>query len=88
MSELNAMAKESEGLRLVRSLEEARGCTLRVAGRRTGFNGISVCEGMVVRKIELKTIVNSDYWFAINGLYGIESLFFDHQYYLYFTLVN
>ncbi len=80
------MAKESQSTRLVRSLEEFRGCSLQVTGRRAGFNGLSVCNGTVVRKIELKTVSNSDNWFAINGLYGIDSLFFDPQYYLYFVL--
>jgi len=61
---------------------------LEVAGRRSGFNGLSVCNGEVIRKIELKTVENSDDWFAINGLYGIESLFFDTRYYLYFALIK
>jgi hypothetical protein len=82
------MAKEGKGIRLVRSLEESRGCILQVAGRRSGFNGLSVCQGEVIRKIELKTVGNSDDWFAINGLYGIESLFFDTRYYLYFALIR
>ncbi len=82
------MAKEGKGIRLVRSLEESRGCKLEVAGRRSGFNGLSVCQGEVVRKIELKTVENLDDWFAINGLYGIESLFFDTRYYLYFALIR
>jgi len=82
------MAKEGKGIRLVRSLEASRGCVLEVAGRRSGFNGLSVCNGEVLRKIELKTVENSDDWFAINGLYGIESLFFDTRYYLYFALIR
>lgn len=61
---------------------------MKVASKRTGFNGISICQGSIVRKIEVKAIVNSDDWFAINGLYGVESLFFDPQYFLYFVLVN
>lgn len=73
-------------MRLIKSLEEFRGCDLKVAGRRVGFNGLSVCNGDVVRKIELKTVDKSDNWFAINGIYGIESLSFDPQYYLYFVL--
>ena len=88
MTSESGMAKESQSTRLVRSLEAARGCVLQVANRRSGFNGLSVCEGTVVRKIELKTVINTDYWFAINGLYGIQSLFFDPQYYLYFVLAN
>ena len=88
MADFSSMAKESLSTRLVRQLEEARGCTLRIAGRRSGFNGLSVCDGDVVRKIELKTVDRSDNWFAINGVYGIESLFFDPDYYLYFVLIN
>jgi hypothetical protein len=82
------MAKESRSNRLVGELEEFRGCTLQTTGRRTGFNGLAICHGNVVRKIEIKTVDRSDYWFAINGLHGIESLFLDPKYYLYFVLVN
>lgn len=88
MTELTSMAKESRSTQLVRELEEFRGCALKVAGRRAGFNGLSVYKGNVVRKIEVKTVDKSDYWFAINGLRGIECLFFDPQYYLYFVLVK
>jgi hypothetical protein len=85
---LSNLAKESRSNRLVKDLEEFRGCTLRIAGRRAGFNGLSVYDKDVVRKIEIKTVDRSDNWFAINGLYGIEKLFFDSQYYLYFVLIN
>jgi hypothetical protein len=88
MADLSGMAKERLSNTLVRDLEEFRGCTLQITGRRAGFNGLSVCEGTVVRKIELKTVDRTDYWFAINGVYGIESLFFDPRYYLYFVLIN
>jgi hypothetical protein len=85
-NDTNAMAKESESFQLVRSLEQFRGCEMKTANRRMGFNGVSICDGSIIRKVEVKTVVNSDNWFAINGLYGIESLFFDPQYYLYFVL--
>jgi hypothetical protein len=85
---LSSLAKESRSNRLVKDLEEFRGCTLRIAGRRAGFNGLSVYDDDVVRKIEIKTVDRSDNWFAINGLYGIEKLFFDPQYYLYFVLIT
>lgn len=88
MSELSSLAKESRSNSIVKDLERFRGCTLQIARRRAGFNGLSVCNGDVVRKIELKTVDRSDNWFAINGTYGIESLFFDPQYYLYFVLIN
>ena len=85
---LSSMAKESRSTNLVRNLEEFRGCRLQVTGRRAGFNGLLVCNDTVIRKIELKTVEKSDNWFAINGLYGIESLFFDPTYFLYFVLTN
>lgn len=88
MAELTSLAKESLSNKIVKDLEKFRGCTLQITGRRTGFNGLSVCNGVVVRKIELKTVDRSDNWFAINGVYGIQSLFFDPQYYLYFVLIN
>lgn len=88
MSDLSSLAKESRSNRIVRDLEEFRGCVLQLTGRKTGFNGLSVCDGNVIRKIEVKTVDRSDDWFAINGTYGIQSLFFDAQYYLYFVLVN
>jgi hypothetical protein len=88
MSELSSLAKESRSNKIVKDLEQFRGCTLQIARRRAGFNGLSVCSGNVVRKIELKTVDRSDDWFAINGTYGIESLFFDPQYFLYFVLIN
>lgn len=88
MTELSSLAKESRSNVIVKDLERFRGCTLQIARRRAGFNGLSVCNGDVVRKIELKTVDRSDDWFAINGTYGIESLFFDPQYYLYFVLIN
>jgi hypothetical protein len=88
MSELSSLAKESRSNKLVKGLEKFRGCDLRIAGRREGFNGLSVCDGDVIRKVEIKTVDRSDDWFAINGTYGISSLFFDPQYYLYFVLVN
>lgn len=85
---LSTMAKESISAELVKDLEEYRGLTLQTAPRRSGFNGLSVCDGEVVRKIEIKTVDRSDNWFAINGLLGIECLLFDPQYYLYFVLIR
>ncbi|HWS89446.1 MAG TPA: hypothetical protein VN282_20910 [Pyrinomonadaceae bacterium] len=88
MNELSSLAKESRSNTIVKDLERFRSCTLQIARRRAGLNGLSVCNGNVTRKIELKTVDRSDDWFAINGTYGIESLFFDPQYYLYFVLIN
>ena len=88
ISRLSTMAKESISTELVKGLEEHRGLTLQIAPRRSGFNGLSVRNGEVVRKIEIKTVDRSDNWFAINGLRGIECLFFDPQYYLYFVLIR
>lgn len=82
------MAKESISTELVKGLEEYQGLTLQIAPRQSGFNGLSVRNGEVMRKIEIKTVDRSDNWFAINGLRGIECLFFDPQYYLYFVLIR
>ena len=88
MRQLSTMGKESLGTQLVKDLEEFQGLTLQMAPRRAGFNGLAIRNGDVVKKIEIKTVDKSDNWFAINGLRGIESLFFDPQYYLYFVLVR
>lgn len=82
------MAKESLSTELVKDFEESQGLALQIAPRGSGFNGLSVRNGEVVRKIEIKTVDRSDNWFAINGLRGIECLFFDPQYYLYFVLIR
>lgn len=40
-----------------------------------------------VRKIEVKTVEKGDRWFAVNGLQGIERLFLDKDYWIYFALL-
>jgi hypothetical protein len=85
---LSTMAKESLSTQLVKDLEEFQGLVLQIAPRQAGFNGLAVRNGNVIRKIEIKSVDKSDNWFAINGLRGIECLFFDPQYYLYFVLIR
>jgi len=78
---------ESRGWALVASLETFKGCTIKIVQKGTGFNGLSTNLSGKLRKIELKTVGKSDNWFAINGLAGIESLFFDDLYWLYFSII-
>ena len=78
---------ESQGWALVASLETFKGCTIKIVAKGSGFNGLSTGLSGKVRKIELKTVAKSDDWFAINGLAGIENLFFDDSYWLYFSII-
>ncbi len=78
---------EARGWALVSALENFRGFTLTVTNRRSGFNGLSISKSGEVRKIEVKTVGRSDKWFAINGLYGIERMFLDKDYWIYFALL-
>lgn len=78
---------EKSGWILIASLETYRGCSIQPAEKQSGFNGLSTSQSGEIRKIELKTILNSDNWFAINGLPGIEKLFFDENYWLYFAIL-
>jgi hypothetical protein len=78
---------ESRGWALVASLETFKGCTINIVAKGSGFNGLSTSLSGKVRRIELKTVEKSDDWFAINGLAGIENLFFDDLYWLYFSIV-
>lgn len=72
---------------MVASLETFKGCTIKIVTKGSGFNGLSTSLSGKVRKIELKTVKKSDDWFAINGLAGIEKLFFDDLYWLYFSVI-
>lgn len=78
---------EARGWALIAALETFRGCSLKFANKQSGFNGLSVSQGGEKRKIELKTVERSDNWFAINGMEGIKKLFFDDEYWLYFSLI-
>lgn len=78
---------EARGWGLVASLETFRGFSTTMTTRRSGFNGLSISKSGEVRKIEIKTVERSDKWFAINGLTGIEKLFSDKDYWIYFVLV-
>jgi hypothetical protein len=87
MASLHGNTTEKSGWILIASLETYRGCSIIPAKRQSGFNGLSTSESGKIRKIELKTIHKSDNWFAINGLAGIEKLFFDEDYWLYFAIL-
>ncbi|MBA7672273.1 hypothetical protein ES703_80448 [subsurface metagenome] len=87
MEKVHGGTTESLGWALVASLETFRGCSIKFASKGSGFNGISISKSGETRKIELKTVSRSDSWFAINGLTGIKKLFFDENYWLYFSLL-
>jgi hypothetical protein len=87
MEKIHGGTTESRGWALIASLETFRGCSIKFASKGSGFNGMSISKSGAARKIELKTISNSDNWFAINGLTGIKKLFFDKDYWLYFCLL-
>lgn len=87
MEKVHGGTTESRGWALVASLETFRGCSIKFASKGSGFNGVSVSKSGETRKIELKTVSRSDNWFAINGLKGIKKLFFDENYWLYFSLL-
>lgn len=88
MERVHGGTTEARGWALIASLETFRGCSLKFANKRSGFNGLSVSNHGETRKIELKTVGHSDNWFAINGLQGIKKLFFDDEYWLYFSLID
>ena len=87
MPKIHGGSTETLGWSLVSSLETYRGCSIRLANKKSGFNGLSTNLLGEIRKIELKTVYKSDDWFAINGLAGIEKLFFDKNYWLYFAII-
>jgi len=87
MEKVHGGTTESRGWALIASLETFRGCSIKFASKGSGFNGMSVSMSGETRKIELKTVSRSDNWFAINGLQGIKKLFFDEEYWLYFSLL-
>jgi len=87
MEKVHGSTTEAHGWALVASLETFRGCSVKFAPKGSGFNGISTSMSGEKRKIELKTVSHSDNWFAINGLQGIKKLFFDENYWFYFSLL-
>src|SRR6266851_7212347 len=78
---------EARGWGLVTSRETSLGFSLSLTNKRSGFNGLSISKSGDVRKIEVKTVHKSDRWFAVNGLQGIERLFLDKDYWIYFALL-
>jgi|SRR5271157_3536875 len=87
MADEHTSKVEARGWGLVTSLETSRGFSVSLTAKRSGFNGLSISKSGDVRKIEVKTIHKSDAWFAINGLQGIERLFLDKDYWIYFALL-
>ncbi|MDR0927377.1 MAG: hypothetical protein LBO69_06375 [Ignavibacteria bacterium] len=77
---------EKVGTGLVASLETFKGAKIELAHRSSGFNGLSVYKDGRTRKIEVKTMMQSDKWIAINGIRAIDKLFFDRDYWIYFAL--
>jgi hypothetical protein len=77
---------EKIGTGLVCSLETFKGAKIELVKRLSGFNGLSVYKDGKVRKIEIKTMQNSDKWIAINGVRAIDKLFFERDYWIYFVL--
>ena len=87
MAEEHSSRVEVRGWGLVTSLETSRGFSLSITAKRSGFNGLSISKSGEVRKIEVKAVGTSDKWFAVNGLQGIERLFLDKDYWIYFALL-
>lgn len=87
MSEEHSSRVEVRGWGLVTSLETTRGFSLTITAKRSGFNGLSISKSGEVRKIEVKAVGKSDRWFAVNGLQGIERLFLDKDYWIYFAFL-
>ncbi len=86
-AEEQTLRVEARGWGLVTSLETSRHFSLSLTNKRSGFNGLSISKSGDVRKIEVKTVHKSDRWFAVNGLQGIERLFLDKDYWIYFSLL-
>ncbi len=82
----HANTTEKIGTGLVCSLETYKGANIQLVKRLSGFNGLSVYKDGEVRKIEIKTMQNSDKWIAVNGAKAINKLFFENDYWFYFVL--
>lgn len=87
MTDEHTSRVEARGWGLVTSLETFRGFSLSITAKRSGFNGLSISKSGEVRKIEVKTVEKGDKWFAVNGIQGIERLFLDKDYWIYFALL-
>jgi len=87
MAEEHSSRVEVRGWGLVTSLETSRGFSLTITAKRSGFNGLSISKSGEVRKIEVKAVGKGDRWFAVNGLQGIERLFLDKDYWIYFAML-
>lgn len=84
---LHPNALEKVGVGLACSVETYRGCNIQLVKKTSGFNGLSTNKYGEVRKIEVKTMQNSFNWIAISSTIGIDKLFFERDYWIYFVLV-
>jgi hypothetical protein len=87
MSEMSPNSLEKVGVGLACSVETFRGCNIQLVKKTSGFNGLSTNKDGEVRKIEVKTMQNSFNWIAISSVIGIDKLFFERDYWIYFVLV-
>jgi hypothetical protein len=87
MTEQNPMALEKVGVGLVCSVETFRGCEIRLVKRTSGFNGLSTNKDGEVRKIEVKSMQRSFNWIAVSSLTGIDKLFNERDYWIYFVIL-
>jgi hypothetical protein len=87
MEGINPNSLEKVGIGLACSVETFRGCNIQLVKRTSGFNGLSTNKDGEVRKIEVKTMQNSFNWIAISSIIGIDKLFFERDYWIYFVLV-
>lgn len=87
MREQHPGSIEKVGVGLVCSVETFRGCTIQLVKKESGFNGLSTNKNGEVRKIEVKSMEKSFHWIAISSLIGIDKLFFERDYWIYFVLL-
>ncbi len=78
---------EKVGVGLVCSVETFKGCSIQLVHKESGFNGLSTNRKGEVRKIEVKSMEKSFHWIAISSIIGIDKLFFERDYWIYFVLL-
>jgi hypothetical protein len=87
MREQHLGSIEKVGVGLACSVETFRGCRIQLLKKESGFNGLSTSNNGEVRKIEVKSMEKSFNWIAISSLIGIDKLFFERDYWIYFVLL-
>jgi hypothetical protein len=87
MREQHPNSIEKVGVGLACSVETYRGSNIQIVKKQSGFNGLSTNKDGDVRKIEVKSMEKSFNWIAISGLIGIDKLFFERDYWIYFVLL-